>query len=177
MSDILPKVIKAGLTLDLTATLTAYPAPDWALSVLLRGLQSIDLTATAEGNQHRITVDAATTSNWQPGDYWFSVRVTDGATVTEVDEGTLTITPDLANVAAGFDGRNHVQKVLAAIEAVIEGRATIDQQRYRINNRELERTPIGDLLRLRSQYRDELRKLKAAEKGQSLLGRQVYTRF
>jgi hypothetical protein len=61
--------------------------------------------------------------------------------------------------------------------AVIEGRATRDQERYRINNRELQRTPISDLIRLRDRYREEARRERAAAKGQSLLGRRVLTRF
>lgn len=121
MADILPDSISAGLTLDLTATLTAYPAPEWSLLVILRGAQSIDLQADPEGCQHRIQVDADTTAGWAPGDYWFSARVTDGTSVIEVDEGTLTIKPDLAAVTGEYDGRNHVERVLDAIEAVIQG--------------------------------------------------------
>lgn len=177
MSTVIPDQITAGLTLDLRVTLTAYPAPDWELSVILRGPQPIDLAATADGNQHHIEVDAATTASWEAGAYWYSARVTDGTSVYQVDEGTVTVNPDLAAVSGSYDGRGHVERVLSAIEAVIEGRATKDQMRYKINNRELERTPIGDLLQLRSQYQTELRRLRMAEKGQSLLGRQVLARF
>lgn len=177
MADILPESITAGLTLEIPVSLTAYPAPDWVLSVILRGPQAIDLTAAADGIQHLLAESAATTATWPAGDYWFSVRVTDGSQVHQVEEGTLTIKPDLAAQLGSYDGRGHVERVLAAIEAVIEGRASKDQHRYKINNRELERTPIGDLLRLRDRYRDELRRLRAAEKGQTLLGRQVKVRF
>ena len=177
MTDIIPDNITAGLTLDLRATLPAYPAPEWALSVIMRGPQAIDLTGTADGDAHLVQVDAATTAAWAAGSYWFSVRVTDGTAVYQVDEGTTTVDQDLAAISGEYDGRGHVERVLSAIEAVIEGRATKDQQRYKINNRELERTPIGDLLQLRSQYQTELRRLKMAEKGQSLLGRQVLVRF
>ena len=55
-----------------------------------------------------------------------------------------------------------VQRTLEAIEAVIEKRASIDQERYKINNRELWRTPIPELLVMRDRYRSELRRLKAA---------------
>lgn len=37
------------------------------------------------------------------------------------------------------DLRNYAQKTLTALEAVIEGRASLDQERYCINNRELYR--------------------------------------
>lgn len=177
MSDLLPNSITAGLTLDVPITLTAYPAPIWSLSVILRGPHSIDLIATASDPQHLIQVDATTTAAWLPGGYWFSVRVSDGANVHEVDQGTLTIKPDLAAMPEGYDGRIYAEKVLDAIEAVIQGRATKDQQKYKINNRELERTPIGDLLKLRSTFKEEVRRAKAAAKGQSLLGRNVMVRF
>jgi hypothetical protein len=45
----------------------------------------------------------------------------------------------LAAQVDGYDGRDHVRRVLDAIEAVIENRATIDQQHYQINNRSLTR--------------------------------------
>ena len=73
--------------------------------------------------------------------------------------------PDIAQLAAGHDARSHVQRVLDAIEAVLEKRATLDQEQYRINNRELRRTPIADLLKLRDRYRMELQRAKAARNG------------
>jgi len=169
--------IAAGATLDLRVTLTAYPAPDWSLALILRGPQAIDIAATADGASHRIQADAATSADWMPGKYWFALRATRGGDVVQVDEGDLQITPDLAAVSEPFDGRTHAERVLAAIEAVIEGRATIDQQSYQINNRQLSRTPIPDLLKLRNEYRAEVRQQRLAERGQSLLGRQIKVRF
>jgi hypothetical protein len=177
VADILPSKITAGLTLELSVTLTAYPAPEWGLTVLLRGPQSHDLQAVADGAQHRISVDAPTTASWTPGEYWYSVRATNGGTVHQVEEGTITVRPDLASASAGYDGRGHAEKVLAAIEAVLENRASQDQQSYTINNRSLQRTPIGDLLKLRSFYRAEVARLKAAGKGNGLLGRLARVRF
>lgn len=160
-------------------TLAAYPAPDWSLSVILRGVSVIDLDATPDGEQHSITADAATTAEWEAGQYWYSVRATSAAdgSVQQVEEGTLQIMPDLSAAGASYDGRNHVEKTLEALEAVIEGRASKDQERYRINNRELYRTPIGELLKMRAQYKAELARIRAAAKGSSLLGRPVRVRF
>lgn len=177
MAGILPEAITAGVTLDHAVTLTAYPAPDWALELILRGPGQIDLIAADDGTQHRFGASAGVTADWVPGVYWYSLRATQGAEVALVDEGQLTVRPDLATITGPHDGRSHAERVLTAIEAVIEGRAAIDQQRYVINNRELWRTPIADLLLLRTKYRDELRQMKAAARGQSLLGRQVKVRF
>ena len=53
---------------------------------------------------------------------------------------------------------------LDAIEAVIENRATLDQERYRINDRELWRTPVTELIKLRQRYRAEVQAEKNAER-------------
>lgn len=47
---------------------------------------------------------------------------------------------------------SHAKKTLAALEAVIEGRASKDQESYTIAGRQLSRTPIPDLLLLLSTY-------------------------
>lgn len=162
---IFPSTASAGLTFDKTATLTAYPAPAWQLSAVLRGPGSIDLPAEPVGSNHRFRVTATDTAQWAPGAYWYSIRATDGTDVVEVEAGEIVIKPDLAAAAEGHDGRIHAQRVLGAIEAVLEKRATLDQERYRINNRELYRTPISELLALRDRYRAELRRMKAGAKG------------
>ena len=157
---------------------------------MLRGPGAINLTAqvatitipntgglpAASGSYHRFRISAAETAQWEPGVYWYSIRATDGTDVVEVEAGEITIKPDLAGLSAGHDGRLHVQRVLDAIEAILEKRATIDQERYRINNRELYRTPIPDLLALRDRYKAELRRMKAMAKG-GLFDQAVRVRF
>ncbi|PKG51261.1 hypothetical protein CXF87_10240 [Halomonas sp. MES3-P3E] len=160
----------------LSLALTAYPAPDWSATLILRGAQSIDLASQPDGKLHTFTTAADVTASWKPGDYWYSLRVTDGTEVYEVETGTLTVDPDLAAVSE-FDGRTHAERTLQAIEAVIEGRASKDQDSYRINNRELRRTSISQLLKLRDVYRQEVRRLRASRRGKDTLGRQVLARF
>lgn len=174
---ILPDKIKAGLSFSQLFTLTAYQPPVWQVTAVLRGPASINLTAVQDGNQHKFEASAETTAGWQPGAYWYSVRVNNGVDTLEVEEGQIQITPDLAAVGENFDGRSHAQRSLDAIEAVIEKRATMDQERYRINNRELYRTPIADLLKLRDVYRAEVRQEKAAARGKNLFGATARVRF
>lgn len=177
MADLIPSDIPAGVTLQLSIPLTAYPAPTWSMSLALRGPQAIDIAATADEAAHVIEVDAATSTAWPAGRYWYTLRVTDGTDIVEVEAGQLLVKADIAAISGSYDGRHHVEKVLDAIEAVIEGRATLDQERYRINNRELQRTPLDQLMKLRTSYQAELRRLKAARAGQSGLGRNVFVRF
>jgi hypothetical protein len=173
----LPEKISAGFTFDRLLTLTGYPAPDWTVTLLLRGPSAIDLTATAEGTQHRLHAAAATTAAWAAGNYWFSLRATDGTDVVEIESAQLTIIPDLAAADEVYDGRSQAQIALEAIDAVLAKRATLDQERYRINNRELFRTPISDLLKMRSYYAALVRQEKAAACGKSLFGATVRVRL
>lgn len=172
-----PDQISAGITFSFTVQCRDYPAPDWSVTLHLRGPSSIDLTASADGESHVIESSASTTSGWAPGQYWYSLRAAKGGDVKALEHGQLTIIQDLAGADAGFDGRHHVEKVLEAIEAVIEGRAGKDQDSYRINNRELRRTPVGELIKLRNQYRNELTHIKRARSGRRKLGRTVKAEF
>jgi hypothetical protein len=75
----------------------------------------------------------------------------------------------------------HVEKVLDAIEAVIENRASQDQMSYSIKGTTLSRTPIADLLLLRREYKEEykmelLKKDTDEGKGFKMLVRNNYTR-
>lgn len=157
MTGIVPPEIAAGVNFNATASRPEFSGDEWSLLLILRGAVSVDLAAERVGTCHAWDVGAAATATWPPGVYAYAVRATNGTDVREVERGQTTVTPDLAAMPEGHDPRTPNQKALDAIEAVIAKRATLDQERYRINNRELYRTPIGDLLRLRKHYRQLVR--------------------
>ncbi len=104
----------AGDTLDFVTTVEDYSAADgWTLTHVLRGPSAIDLTATAMGRDYRTVVVSAITATWLPGDYTYREIVIkpDGQRYT-VGGGTLRILPDLAQAAAGYDGRTQAEKAL-----------------------------------------------------------------
>jgi len=164
----IPGEIGAGVTFRATVPLPVYPAPKWSVDLILRGPGQIDLASVDDGENHTFHATAATTKGWVPGRYHYELRVSDGSDVVTVETGETRIAPDLATQPVGFDGRDHVRKVLDAVEAVIENRATIDQQSYQINNRSLQRTPLAELLSLRAKYRAELSQRKRARSGRGL---------
>lgn len=172
-----PAETTAGLNFRASVLLSDYPATDWALTVHLRGPGQIDLEGTPDGTAHLFAADAATTAAWAPGAYWFSMRATKGADVIEVAKGQMDVLPDLASVTGAYDGRTENERALDAINAVLAKRATQDQQKYTINNRELWRTPITDLLKLQAFYKAAVRREKNAAKGISGFGRQIHVRF
>lgn len=172
-----PAKATAGLSFSALVSVADYPVPEWALVAYIRGPKSIDLTSTPEGSDHRFTADAETTADWPAGAYWYSLRAINGADVREIETGTLQVLPDITAAGDGYDGRSNAQIALDAINAVLEKRATLDQERYRINNRELYRTSISDLLKLRAFYAGQVKRECARNAGRSKFGRQVLVRF
>jgi ferric-dicitrate binding protein FerR (iron transport regulator) len=168
--EIIPSQITAGLSFQARAQLADYPVGVWTLRLLLRGAVAVDVDATVDGSDHVFSVAAGVTATWTAGEYAFAVRATNGTDVVEVEAGRVRVLADLANASAGFDPRSQNRIALDAIEAVIAKRATLDQDRYRINNRELYRTPIAELLRLRKHYKVECQREEGKAAGKGRIG-------
>lgn len=154
-----PTSIRAGDTWSWTRSESAYAADTWTLTYHLRNTKAaINITATADGLQFSVSVPASTTSAYKPGRYDWIARVTDGTTTVTVGTGAIDVLPNLG-ASGAFDGRTHARRVLDAIEAVIERRATHDQMSYAIGNRSLSRMSVAELL----QFRDSYKAMVAAE--------------
>lgn len=174
--SVIPRRISAGDTLTFRRNYPDYPAGTWALSLELvnaSGKITIDgASVTADGDEFVVLVAASTTASYTAGDYHFRAYVTSGSTRYTVERGTLTIDPDFSGAAA--DRRSHAEKTLAAIEAVIEGRASKDQESYQIAGRSLTRTPLEALLKLKGHYEAKVAKERRDERRRrGLGGRQV----
>lgn len=153
-----PASAVCGDTWSWTKTLSDYPAPTWTLTYYLRsreGEQSF--AAAASGSDHLVTVTAATTAGYKAGRYALISVATSGTERHTVEKKELIVLPDPAFLGAGQDPRSHSRKVLESIEAVLEGRATKDQEEYTIGGRSLKRTPIEELMAMRNTYRAEVR--------------------
>ena len=166
-----PADTTAGLNFQAKAS---YTTPGWTLTAHLRGPGQIDLQATEDGT---FAASADTTSSWAPGTYWWEVRATNGVDTVKVDSGQLVVRPDLAAAGPGFDGRTQNERALDAINAVLENRASQDQQKYTIKDRELWRTPITDLLKLQAFYKAAVRRERNAKAGRSTFGRTIKVKF
>lgn len=144
--------------------LTDYPASDsWVLSyVLINATHKITITAAANGDGHRVEVSAATSAAYNAGTYQWKAFVSKSGERYDVDQGTMEVLPNFA-VASTYDSRSHAKKVLDAINAVIENRATVDQESYSIMGRSLKRTPMADLLLLKDKYQALYNKEQNAE--------------
>lgn len=157
----LTNLLTAGDTLDFTTSVPEYPSSaGWTLKYRLAPRvagTAIDLTASAESDGYRVQVAAASTIGWAAGFYTWTAYVEKAAERYTVGRGQLEIRAASTTLAAGSDGRTHARKVLDAIESVIEGRATLDQQEYAIAGRSLKRMAIDELMRFRRIYQSEVK--------------------
>jgi hypothetical protein len=178
-----PGIITAGETLKWTKSLVDYPASEGcALKYYFRGAGTgFDATAIADGDDYSITVPAATTAGMIAGTYTWQAEVSLSGEKFIVDSGEVTVKPGLAGVTTSttHDGRSPAKKILDAIDAMILGKASRDQQEYTIGNRALKRIPIPDLLALRTRYAQiyaRERRADALRQGAPYL-KNIYVRF
>lgn len=149
MTRQIPTEMISGYQFTVNAQSSLTPIYAYTYTLSLRGPSSTDFLAVPTNNGFTITGTAPVS-----GKYRYTCYGTDSNAAKHLIEvGDITVLPDPASIAVGADLQSHEEKVLAAIEAVIEKRATLDQQAYSLNGRTLQRTPIADLLKLRDYYR------------------------
>lgn len=172
IAEIEPQSFTAGDTVtwkrsDLSAD---YPADEWTLVYRFRpegATTSKTVTCTNDNGDFLALISATESATYDAGVYhWsaYATRTSDSARVT-VGTGLARVDADPANSTA--DPRSHAAKVLAALDALIEGRATNDVQSYAIAGRSLTRMSMDELLRWRATYREQVRAERAVAQGKS----------
>lgn len=146
-----------------------YPIGSYALTYEFHndsgggGVNKFTLTATEANDTYYIEAASSSTTGYAIGDYIWEAYITKTADSNRVmvDSGRTTITQNLADTNA--DLRSHAKKVLDAIEAVIENRASMDQSSMSIAGRSLSRMSIDELMTFRDRYKAEyLKEIKLA---------------
>lgn len=167
----LPAKIRAGDTLKFKDTLAKYSAADgWVLKYALVNPDSkIALSSSASGASHQFNVALTSSKEWRAGVYRWQAYV-DGVDSEKhtVGTGQVTVLPDFSQGPS--DQRHHVEKVLAAIEATLEGKASDDAETAEINGLSIKRYSPEQLLVWRAKYRGELNNIKRAERISNGLG-------
>lgn len=159
---------------------TNYPASTWTLSYVFKNAaKGFGFSATADGAFFAVDLPASETEGLTAGTYRWAAQVVNGDEKHTVGIGTTEVLADVfTNPDQAADLRSHNRIVLDAIKAVIERRATRDQERYSIAGRELWRTPIADLRSLRAEYEALVAQDEDAEKPYgSRRGRNAYVSF
>lgn len=184
-----PKTLTAGDTARWLKTLSTFQIDDdtsidpvtdgWTLKYHFRGPGAIDITATVSGSDYLVNVAPGTTANWTTGHYLWEAYISKDSDRYKVDTGVITILANLAAIAAPYDGRTHAKKMLDAIEAVLEGRASSEIASYTEGGRSVTKIPHDELLAIRSRYQQEYFNELAAQRIADGLGsrRNIYVRF
>ncbi len=149
-----PVEVRAGETWRWRIALAQYPAPARTLTYkAINASGAFSLIATADGSAHLIDVPIATTEDIAAGRYDWIAQVTDGTDLLGIRAGSILVLPDLAS-ATSYDGRSQARRILEAIDAMIEDRATdgdIDVVKTAIGPRATEYR-LDQLLALRRHY-------------------------
>jgi len=147
-----PLSVRAGETWRWSRSLADYPAPTWELIYTLFSAGGlITITAVADGTDHLVNVAPDATAAKVAGRYDWIAQVTNSTDKFQVGSGAIDILPA---ITAAYDGRSHARKMLEAINALIEQRATdgdLDLVRSTVGDRATE-TDLSGLMKLRQQY-------------------------
>lgn len=147
--------------------LSDYPAGTWTLTYYFKSAAAnFSVAATADGTNYAVTVAKATTAARTAGRYKWIAVVDNGTERHQVDQGELIVQPDFA-ASGNLDDRSHARKMLDAIEALLEGRATKDQQSMTIGDVSITRMPLDQLLAARDKYRTEVATQRRAERARA----------
>lgn len=162
----IPNFLNAGDTLQFSASfsdINSEYTPDggYSLEYYIRGACNINATGSANGNGNGwvVTFPATDSARAPGGLYDYIARVKLSPDVITVDQGHITIKPNLETAGAGTQV-SHVQRVLEAINDAIEGRITDDVQQFSVAGRSLLHIPIMELHDLRAKYMRELKKIQ-----------------
>lgn len=169
-----PARVRAGDSVSWRKSLADFPATDgWTLHYrLINSAGKIDIAASADGADHLVDIAKATTANWTAGDYTYVAYVDDGSDRHTIEQGSITVDPNLAAESSGYDTRSHAKKMLDAIDAalltlstgerlaVVEAEVTARRMRY----------DFTSLMKLRQLFAAEVMREENAERARLGLG-------
>lgn len=158
----LPAQIIAGD--HLTTTCRFVPEHNIIASTLvLLGPSRLEVNGVILGDEATFTLTTTRTSVLLPGSYavYLILSTGNGMRSTSILPA-LQISPDPMTTASQI---SHAEKMLAAIEQVLEGRVTDDVQQLSIAGRSITKIPVDELLALRAQYAKEVADLRALAGG------------
>lgn len=161
----------AQLTQGETLTLQQTVTDATAVEVRLGGASTGTHSMTAVGSCWSVNID---TVAMEPGEYVAQIWATFPGNVKRI---VSTEEFGLRAALKAGDMRTNARKALDMIEAMLSGQAKEGVRRYRINNRELERYSVAELLQLRSHYVAEVQKENRRNKGMTGLGPRIAVRF
>lgn len=152
-----PSEIKANFNLDFTVeNVASLVTSGYTPKFVLAGTSTLVDSGTVDGDDIDFTLTAAQTAAFATGQYTYQVIAENGlGGRIFIEDGVIWVRGAVATSGAQ-DFRSVAKQVLDAIDAMIAGKATADQQAYviqsQLGSRSLTRHTMADLLQARQVY-------------------------
>jgi hypothetical protein len=154
-----PSRFVAGETVTWEKSLSDFSASDgWVLKYFLRGPSRLDITCTADSNNHVATIAPVDSAKLKPGRYYLQGRVELNGEkhIITPEMLELEIAPGLDAESANFDGRSQAERIVAELDALIEKTLPGDRAEYTIDNQHKRHYSRDELMRLRNVYQQKV---------------------
>lgn len=161
----------AKLTAGETLTVTQDIADAVSVELRVGGAKVTTHSMMAQGTTWSVNVD---TSAWPAGNYALQIWA------EYADETTRIVGTDRLELSPALfvgDPRSQSRIALDNIKLMLAGQAKEGVRRYRINNRELERYSVAELLALKSHFAAEVMREERRARGNNALGPKILAHF
>jgi hypothetical protein len=122
------------------------------------------------------TLPSATTAAWQPGRYDWVLFSLVGENREQLAQGSARIDPDLAD-GAPIDPRTRSERMLASVQALLEGKTLDDVAIYKLAGRELTKMTLAELQAWEATLVERIRRERLRRNGRPVRMRSVDVTF
>lgn len=150
-----PSRFVAGSTVTWKKLLYDFPASlGWVVKYFLRGPSRLDITCTADGDEHVAIIEASDSAKLKPGRYWMQGRVEKDGEKHVFTAGMLEleVVPGLDAESANVDLRSQAERIVAEIDDLIERSTGGDTFEYEVEGHRKKNYTRTELLELRKTY-------------------------
>lgn len=183
ISTAIPTSFVRGDTVAWRVELADYPADDgWVLSyVLVKDGEHETVTASADGSAHLVEIAAATSALYAAGLYAWQAYVTKAAVRYTLGSGQLEVCINFADQTSGYDARTTNRKILEALEATLERRASKIQSSHSIDTpdggRQISMLSHAELIAAIDRYRSLVRQEERVANSETGSRGRIHARF
>lgn len=178
-----PKALYTGDTWSWQRLLPDYLANDsWVLKyTLINAAGRINITASADGEAHLVSVAAATTAAYTAGNYTWQAYVEKASARHTVGTGAIIVRAGLSSGSGGSDQRTQARiamdDAVAALAAYTANQGVVSE--YEIAGRRMKFRSIDEIRKLVNFWRVQVQNEIDAENIRLGLGtsRTIFTRF
>jgi len=172
-----PIEIAIAETADWTLDLSEFrPGDGWAVAYYFRGPAEVDVEGVADGDEWDFSIGSATFD--VAGGYQWTAVATDGTERCRIATGRIRVLANAEDQTGLGDVTTHAERMLAALEAALEGTASKAHRSYTIDGRSLERMTLEELRTNRDLYARRVQlERELAAKGVSSAPKRVAVRL